>query len=375
MKAPLKMETCMDIRIRELANTIVNYACSIKKGDKVMIDALGESSKPLIKALIKAISEVGAVSTIKITDPSIQRECLLAMTEEMAEHWFEHDYERLQRTDVYIMIKSLDNQSELSDIPEEKLRIYGKAYLEKINAHIVNKTNWISLRYPNAAMAQLANMSLEAYEDYFYSVCNMDYGQMSKAMDYLVKLMERTDKVRIVGAGTDVSFSIKGIPVHKCDGKINLPDGEVYTAPLRTSVNGRISFNVPSIYQGTHFENIKLEFKDGKIMSAESNNTEKLKKILDTDAGSRYIGEFALGVNSKITKPMKDILFDEKIGGSFHLTPGFSYENASNGNTSSVHWDMVCIQTEAYGGEIYFDDQLVRKNGKFLAEELKVLNG
>lgn len=365
----------MDLRVKELAKTIVSYSCNIKKGDKVTIDALGESSKPLIKELARNITELGAIPTIKITDPSILRASLMGVTKEIAEFWFEHDYNRLQQTDVYIMIKSLENQSELSDIPDENMRIYSKYYLEKINAHIVNRTNWISIRYPNSSMAQLANMSLEAFENYYYSVCNMDYQEMSKAMEYLVNLMKKTDKVHIVGEETDINFSIKGIPVHKCAGKINLPDGEVYTAPVLESINGRIKFNVPSIYHGINFENISLELKNGKIISAESNNTEKLNEILDTDNGARYIGEFALGVNPRIIKPMKDILFDEKIGGSFHLTPGFAYENASNGNTSSIHWDMVCIQTEEYGGgEIYFDNKLIRKNGKFLAKELRVLN-
>lgn len=365
----------MDTRIKDLANTIVRYSCNIKKGDKVTIDALGEHSKPLIKELIKEIHEVGAIPTTKITDPSILRVNLMGMTKDMAAFWFEHDFNRLQKTDVYIMIKSLENQSELGDIPEEQMRIYGKHYLEKINAYIVNKTNWISLRYPNASMAQLANMSLEAFEDYYFSVCNMDHAEMSKAMDYLVELMDKTDEVHIIGNGTDIRFSIKDIPVHKCAGQINLPDGEVYTAPILESVNGRVAFNVPSIYHGTSFEHISLEFESGKVVKAESNNTEKLNEILNTDLGARYIGEFALGVNPRITTPMKDILFDEKIGGSFHLTPGFAYENASNGNESSIHWDMVCVQTEAYGGgEIYFDNKLVRRNGVFLAKELAVLN-
>jgi len=368
-------EGYMDIRVKALAHTIISYSCKIKKGDKVIIDVLGNGVSPLIKELVKGILEVGAIPTTKVTDPSILRESLIGMTREMAELWFEHDYNRLINTDVYIMVKSLENHSELSDVPDEKLKIYAKYYLDKINSHIVNKTNWISIRYPNESMAQLANMSYEAFEAYYYSVCNMDYGELSLAMDYLVKLMEKTDKVHIIGSGTDVHFSIKDIPVHKCDGKINLPDGEVYTAPIRDSINGYVTFNVPSIYNGISFEGVRLEFENGKIVDAYSNKTEQLNNILDTDDGSRYIGEFALGVNPKVKRPMKDILFDEKIGGSFHLTPGFSYDDASNGNQSSIHWDMVSIQTEEYGGgEIYFDGVLIRKNGNFIAKELQVLN-
>ncbi len=191
--------------------------------------------------------------------------------------------------------------------------------------------------------------------------------------------MLQTDQVRITGLETDVTFSIKNIPAHECAGYINLPDGEVYTAPVRNSINGKVKFNVPTVYQGEAFKNITLEFVDGKITDATSDNNEeaniKLNKILNTDEGSRYIGEFALGVNPAITHPINDILFDEKIGGSFHLTPGFCYDNASNGNESGIHWDLICIQTPEYGGgEIYFDNILIRKDGDFLIPELLPLN-
>jgi aminopeptidase len=224
-------------------------------------------------------------------------------------------------------------------------------------------------------MAQLAEMSIEGFEDFYFDVCNLDYSKMSKAMDPLQQLMERTDKVRITGNGTDLAFSIKGLPAIKCDGKMNIPDGEIFTAPVINSVNGRLSYNTPAVYQGYTFENISLQFENGKIVEATANNTEKINKILDTDEGSRFIGEFALGVNPFITKPMKDTLFDEKIDGSFHFTPGSAYDECDNGNKSAVHWDLVCIQRPDYGGgEIYFDDVLVRKDGRFVLPELFALN-
>lgn len=365
----------MDSRIQKLADTIVNYSCAVQSGAKVTIDVIGDSPKALVKALITKMYEAGAIPHVIEKDASIIREQLIGLTEETAKNWAKHDLHRLKDTDVYIMIKALNNQSELSDIPQEKMVLYGEHYTKEINAYIVNNTRWISLRYPNSSMAQLANMSLEAFEDYYFVVCNLDYSKLLKAMDYLVSLMDKTDKVRICGEGTDISFSIKGIPVHKCAGLINLPDGEVYTAPIRNSVNGAVQFNTPSIYQGICYEQIKLEFEDGKIIKATSNKMEQMNTVLNTDEGSRYIGEFALGVNPYIMKPMKDILFDEKIGGSFHLTPGFSYENAFNGNRSSIHWDLVCIQTKEYGGgEIYFDGVLIRKDGVFIPRELHDLN-
>jgi aminopeptidase len=224
-------------------------------------------------------------------------------------------------------------------------------------------------------MAQLANTSLEAFENFYFDVCNLDYKKMSNAMDALVNLMQKTDIVRLKGIGTDLTFSIKGIPAIKCAGEMNIPDGEVFTAPVKDSVNGKITYNTPAIYQGFTFENICFEFKNGKIINATSNDTQRLNKILDTDEGSRYIGEFSFGVNPYITKPMKDGLFDEKISGSIHLTPGSCYDEAPNGNKSSIHWDLVYIQTPEYGGgEIYFDDKLIRKDGKFVVDELLPLN-
>jgi aminopeptidase len=194
-------------------------------------------------------------------------------------------------------------------------------------------------------------------------------------MDPLKELMEKTDQVHILGPGTDLTFSIKGMSAIKCDGHVNIPDGEIFSAPLRESVNGRISYNTPSLYQGFTYENIVLEFKDGKIVKASSSDTARIEAVFNTDEGARYIGEFALGVNPYIQKPMKDTLFDEKIDGSFHFTPGVCYDECNNGNKSAIHWDLVCIQRPDYGGgEIYFDKTLVRKDGRFVLSELEVLN-
>lgn len=239
----------------------------------------------------------------------------------------------------------------------------------------VNETKWVVMRYPNPSMAQLANMSQEAFEDFYFNVCTLDYKKMSKAMDSLVDLMNRTDKVQIKGPGTDLTFSIKGIDAVKCDGKCNIPDGEVYTAPVKDSMNGIISYNTPSEEMGFTYENIVFEVENGKIVKATANNNEKINALLDTDEGARYFGEFAIGVNPYILYPMKDTLFDEKIAGSFHLTPGMAYEDAFNGNKSAVHWDLVMIQRPDYGGgEIWFDDVLIRKDGMFVIPELECLN-
>ena len=276
--------------------------------------------------------------------------------------------------DAYIGIAGSDNTSELADVPSDRLNMYYQVTQDVLD-YRVNKTKWVVLRYPNYAMAQLAGTSLESFEDFYFDVCCLDYSRMNQAMDALKQLMDNTDEVHITGPGTDLTFSIRGIPSIKCAGEMNIPDGEVYTAPVKESMNGIISYNTPSEEQGFTYENIVFEVENGRIINASANDTERINKLLDTDEGARYFGEFAIGVNPYILKPMKDTLFDEKIAGSFHLTPGMCYEDAPNGNKSSVHWDLVNIQRKEYGGgEIYFDGRLIRKDGLFVIDELLPLN-
>ena len=280
----------------------------------------------------------------------------------------------MKQMDAYIAIRAGNNSAELSDVSEDNIKLAG-VLSRVVTDYRVNKTKWVILRYPNNSMAQLANMSLEAFEDFYFNVCTLDYSKMSRAMDSLKALMDKTDKVRLVAQNTDLTFSIKGIPAIKCDGERNIPDGEVYTAPVRDSINGKISYNTPSEYQGFKYENISFEIENGKIVKATANNEERINNLLDTDEGARYFGEFAIGVNPFVLEPMLDILFDEKIAGSFHLTPGMAYEDANNGNKSAIHWDLVMIQRPEYGGgEIWFDDKLIRKDGMFVIDELKCLN-
>ena len=225
-------------------------------------------------------------------------------------------------------------------------------------------------------MAQLAGMSTEQFEDFYFKVCTLDYAKMAEAEKPLKDRMERSDRVRIVGpSDTNLEFSVKGIPAIQCDGDRNIPDGEVFTAPVRDSVNGVIHFNAGTVYQGKSFDDVRLVFENGKIIDATSSDTKSLNEILDTDEGARYIGEFSLGFNPHIHKVLRDILFDEKIAGSLHFTPGRAYEEADNGNRSKIHWDLVLIQTPEFGGgEIYFDDELIRKDGRFVPDYLQGLN-
>ncbi len=365
----------MDPRIKKLASTIVNYSCRVKKGEKVLIESFGQSPLKLIQTIIRQVYKADGLPFVTLKDLAISRELIKNCKIDQLKFMTEIDLLEMKGMQAYIGIRAYDNVNELGDIPREKIAEYMKSYSEIVTDWRVEKTKWVVLRYPNYSMAQMANTSLEAFEDFYFEVCNLDYAKMSKEMDNLIAMMDKADNVKIKGPGTDLEFSIKGIPVIKADGENNLPDGEVFTAPIKDSVNGIIAFNIPQVEQGVTYENVRFKFKDGKIIEATSNETEKLNKFLDTDEGARYTGEFAIGLNPYITRPMKDGLFDEKIMGSFHITPGKCYEEASNGNKSALHWDMIVIQTPEYGGgEIYFDDVLIRKDGRFTIDSLKGLN-
>jgi aminopeptidase len=364
-----------DPRIEALAKNLVNYSCSVKPGEKVLIEIKGYEV-PLTKALVKEVYKAGGLPFVTIKNDEILRALLIGCSEEQIRLMARLELDRMKEMDAYIGIRYADNANELGDVPEDKMKLYSTLFNKPVHSEQrVEHTKWVILRYPNSSMAQMAEMSTEAFEDFYFKVCCLDYAKMSRAMDRLAELMERTDRVRIVGRGTDLVFSIRGLPAIKCDGHRNIPDGEVYTAPVRESVNGTITYNTPSKYQGFTYENVTFGFKYGKIVNAKANDTEKINRVLDTDEGARYVGEFSLGINPYIEKPMKDTLFDEKIRGSFHFTPGNCYDICNNGNKSAVHWDLVCIQRPEYGGgEIWFDDVLIRKDGVFVLKELEPLN-
>lgn len=365
----------MDQRIQTLAKNLIGYSTSLAHGEKILIE-MYDDALPLAKALVDEAYAVGGIPFLELKNSQLQRALLRNASSEqlkLAARWEEA---RMKEMDAYIAIRASFNITEMADVPSSQLQRYQQDWIKPVHLDVrVPHTKWCILRWPNASMAQLANTSTEAFEDFYFNVCNLDYKKMDKAMDPLVALMQATDKVKIIGPNTDLTFSIKGIPAIKCSGLRNIPDGEVYTAPVQNSVNGILSYNTPAVYQGFTYENIRLEFKDGKIVKATANDSENINKVFDTDQGARYIGEFALGVNPYIEKPIKDTLFDEKIKGSFHFTPGNAYDVAFNGNKSAIHWDLVCIQNAEYGGgEIWFDDRLIRKDGRFVLPELDGLN-
>ncbi len=365
----------IDERIKLLAKNLINFSCELKKGENILIEATGTDYQ-LVNALVEEARKVGAYPFVELYDNRVQRQLLMGMDGEFADRMRDFACYRMDKMQAYIGIRGGENAYELSDVPEDKRNAYNIRYSHPVHhERRVAHTKWCVLRYPTQGMSQMSAMSTEAFEDLYFNVCNLDYSKMERAMTPLVQLINKTDKVRIVSPDTELSFSIKGIGGVKCAGRRNIPDGEVYTAPVKDSVNGVITYNTPSVSNGIKFDNIRLEFKDGKIVNATSNKSEAINKIFDTDEGARYVGEFALGVNPYITQAMGDILFDEKISGSIHFTPGACYDDAYNGNNSAIHWDLVLVQTkEMGGGEIYFDDKLIRKDGLFVLDELKCLN-
>src|ERR1041385_1587730 len=362
-----------DPRFDKLAKLLVGYSIRLKRNETVLVEAFDVPDEMTI-ALIRAIEKAGAIPFVQVHHARVNRALALTASERQLNLIAKHELARMKKIDGYVALRGSNNITELSDVPIDKMKLIAKK-MRPVQDQRVKKTKWVVLRWPTPSMAQLAGMSTEAFEDFYFDVCTLDYRKLQPGMKALKALMEKTDRVEVKGPGTDLRFSIKGIPAVICGGDRNIPDGEVFTCPVKNSVQGHVTFNAPSIYQGVGFDGIRLEFRDEKIVEATSNQTEKLNKILDSDAGARYIGEFSLGLNPRVLEPMRDILFDEKIAGSLHFTPGQAYEEADNGNRSQVHWDMVSIQRPEYGGgEVYFDGKLVRRDGEFLPKPLRSLN-
>src|SRR5438270_8206991 len=362
-----------DARFDKLAKLLVEYSIRLQRNETVLIEAFDIPAEMTV-ALIRAVRKAGGVAFAQTYQTRVNRTLALEASDRQLNLMASHELARMKKMDAYIAMRGSDNITELSDVPPEKMKLIGRK-MRPVQDQRVKKTKWVVLRWPTPSMAQLAGMSTEAFEDFYFDVCTLDYRKLQPGMKALQHLMEKTDCVHVQGPDTDLRFSIKGIPAIICGGDRNIPDGEVFSCPVKDSVEGHVTFNAPSIYQGTSFDGIRLDFRQGKVVKAVSNQTEKLNKILDSDAGARYIGEFSLGFNRRVLHPMRDILFDEKIAGSFHFTPGQAYEEADNGNRSQVHWDLVSIQRPDYGGgEIHFDDKLIRKNGEFLPKQLRSLN-
>lgn len=367
----------MDPRNTRLAQQLLDFSIAVKKGERLLVESVGNDPSSLVEEIIRLATSKGANVFHWMTDHTHWRARLLHADEEQIHAQGAHLLEQMKTMDCYIGIRGPANANELADVPPERMSWFSKHVVGDVHLRErVPNTRWVVLRYPNAAMAQLAKRSLRAFEDFYYDVCTMDYSRMSIAMEPLKALMEKTDSVEIRGPDTKLSFSLKGQPAIKCDGHLNIPDGEVYSAPVKESVNGNIFFNAGSLFESKTFGPIKATFEAGRVVRVDAGaDTDVINSILDRDPGARYTGEFALGVNPFVTSPMHDTLFDEKIDGSLHIALGNSYDDCDNGNKSQNHWDLVHIQTPSWGGgEIWFDGVLIRKDGRFLPPELQALN-
>jgi aminopeptidase len=363
-----------DPRIDSLARQLVRYSVGLKKGEKILIE-LSDVPSSIGLALVREVRARGGIPLIRVHDTRLNREMMCGASDDQYRLISKLLLQEMKEMDAYLAIRGSHNIAELSDVPGDRMTMAMK-HMRAVLDYRVCKTRWCVLRWPTASMAQQAGMSTEAFEDFYFRVCLLDYKSLIPAMKSLRDLMNRTNEVHIKGPGTDLRFSIKNIPALYSGGNYNIPDGEVFTSPVKDSVEGHITYNAPTIYQGIPFDSIRLEFSKGQIVKADAGaRSRDLNRILDSDPGARYIGEFALGFNPHIREPMRDILFDEKIAGSFHFTPGQAYEDADNGNRSQVHWDMVSIQRKEWGGgEIFFDGKLIRRNGVFLPKSLQKLN-
>ncbi len=364
----------VDPRDTTLARNLTSYSLNVQPGERVLLDFRGSLTEGLLREMVTAVTEAGGVPFPLFGDDTFTRRFLHTAGEDQVKSWGSIHETLMKEMQCYVRVNGANNPFDMSDIPADARAWERKHYMQPVHLdYRVNNTKWVVLRYPTHSMAQLAQTSREGFADLFYSVCNLDYERFSRAMDPLHALMEKTDQVRLTAADTDVTLSIKDIGVVKCDGKMNIPDGEIFTAPVRESVNGVITYNAGTLYNGTSYDWIRLTFESGKIVEIDaSNDVDKLREIFGSDEGASYIGEFAFGLHPNLHRAIKDTLFDEKIYGSFHTALGQCYDTAKNGNSSAIHWDLVCIQTEAYGGgNVWFDGELVRENGHWVHPDLR----
>jgi len=362
-----------DPRYDRLADVLTGHSTRLKAGENVLIEA-GDVPDEIVIALVRSVRARGALPHVQLHRTRIDRVLAGQASEAEIRVTAGLELQQIRKMDAYIAVRGSENIFEASDVPPERASMISRL-TRRAQDWRINHTRWVGLRWPTPSMAQQAMMSTESFEDFFFRVCTFDYSRMTAGMKALNRLMSRADKVTITGPGTDLSFSLKGMGAVSCGGGHNIPDGEVFSCPVRDSVEGVLQYNVPSVFRGTLFGNVRLVFKKGKIVEATSSHTDRLNEILDADPGARYVGEFSLGFNPLIREPMFDTLFDEKIAGSFHFTPGQAYGMVDNGNRSQIHWDLVSIQRPEYGGgDVCFDGRLIRRDGQFVPAALRKLN-
>ena len=354
----------------QLAKKILNYSCELQEDENVMLQLVGLNGISLLRALVEEARKMKVNPFVQINDTEIQR--MLVETGDSAFWKNQAEVEGLplmEQMDAFVGIRASLNIYEQAEAGKEANKAYSDEFATPVHfKERVKNTNWVVLRYPSEAFAMNAKMPTQKFRNFYYKACLLDYSELAEAMKPLHERLDQTDIIQLKGEGTDIEFSVKNQNWIPCAGKRNIPDGELFTSPVLNSVNGHITY-APSVYQGKPFEFVRLEVKNGKVIDFDSSNNEALEEILDTDAGARQFGEFSFGLNPIIKEPMYDILFDEKIYGSNHLTLGNDYEEAPNGNESSIHWDLVCI-----GADVFLDEEKIREGRQFITEDLQGLN-
>jgi len=365
----------MDNRIKKHAEVLLKYSLDLKKGEKIVI--VGDIvTLPLIKESYRLAVELGALPQVLINSEELKEILLKGGSEEQIKYVPDSVKKAFETVDVLLSFFGGANTRILSNVNPEKLKLsaQGSSEITRIFFERVAKKElrWCGTMFPNQANAQEANMSISEYEDFVYGAGYIDrkdpiaeWKEIEKKQEGICNILNGKKHLRIVSKDTDLNMSIEGRKWVNCCGRVNFPDGEVFTGPVEDSVEGHIRFSFPGIYGGREIEDIQLTFERGKVIKAvAAKGQELLEQLLETDKGARYVGEIAAGTNYNIKKFTKHMLFDEKIGGTVHLAIGRSIPESLGKNQSAIHWDMLCNMKK--DGEIYADGELVYKNGKFL---------
>ena len=366
-----------DTRIEKLADLLVNYSVAVRPGDKVVIT--GETiAEPLLKAIYTFVLKAGGYPTMMARLAGLDELFYRYASDDQLQHLPDWQREIISTYDVRISIGAEHNTKALTNVDPEKMVMYRQSHRELMEIALrrsaTKELRWTVAIFPTNAYAQDAEMGLSEYEDFVYSACMPDindpvayWQRFSAWQQKIVDWLKEKKSVHVIGPETDLRLSIAGRPFENCDGHYNMPDGEVFTSPVEDSVEGKVCFSYPAIYQGHEVTGVRLRFEKGKVVEATAEkNEEFLLKLIDTDEGSRRVGEFAIGTNEGITRFTRQILFDEKMNGSFHMALGAGYPETGSQNKSAIHWDLICDLRD--GGEIWVDDELMYQNGKFVIE-------
>jgi len=366
-----------DIRIDKLADVLVNYSVAVQSGDKVVIRG-GVPAASLLKAVYAKVLQAGGHPFMMPSLPGAEEVFFRYASDEQLQHVPEPLELMVDTYDVSITIGGMENTKSLSNVDPAKIVQHSQAQADLMKTYMqraaVGDLRWVGTLFPTNAYAQDAEMSLSEYEDFVYGACMPDlddpvgyWQRFSVWQQKIVDWLKGKERVRVIGPETELQLSIAGRTFINSDGKNNMPSGEVFTGPVEDSVEGHVHFSYPAIHQGREVSGIRLWFEKGKVVKATAEKNEDfLLQTLDTDDGSRYVGEFAIGTNKGITQFTRQILFDEKINGSFHMALGAGYPETGSKNESAIHWDMICDMRD--GGEIWVDDELLYQNGKFVVE-------